>query len=94
LSCEIESSGLTLTVGGSLRTESISLFQSYKNQLGGRVSSLEMQKVILPIEKMLEQSALSESLYLEEFCLHYKLEGETWLAQVDQQRLARLKMRL
>lgn len=94
LSCEIESSGLTLTVGGSLTTESISLFQSYKNKLGGRVSSLETRKVILPIEKMLEQGALSESLYLEELCLRYKLECETWLAQVDQQRLAKLKMRL
>lgn len=86
---------MTLTIGGSLTTDSIQLFQQRRDGLGGRVSSIETRKVVLPAEKMLEQKgALKESLHFEELYLRYKLECEAWLSRPDQERLAKLKTRL
>ena len=56
---------------------------------------METRKVVLPIEKMLEQEgALKESLHFEELYLRYKLECEAWLSRPDQERLDKLKTRL
>jgi hypothetical protein len=95
LSYKIQGSGLTLTVGGSLTSESIRLFQQRRDGLGNRVSSMETRKVVLPVEKMLEQEgALKESLHFEEPYLRYKLECEAWLSRPDQEQLDKLKTRL
>ncbi len=95
LSYKICSSGLSLAVGGSVTSESIRLFQQRRDGLGNRVSSMETRKVVLPIEKMLEQGdALKESLHFEELYLRYKLECEAWLSRPDQERLGKLKTRL
>ena len=95
LSYKIQASGLTLTVGGSLTSESIRLFQQRRDGLGNRVSSMETRKVVLPVEKMLEQEgALKESLHFEELYLRYKLECGAWLSRSDQERLDKLKTRL
>jgi 4-hydroxy-2-oxoheptanedioate aldolase len=95
LSHKIQACGLTVTVGGSLTSKSIRLFQQRRDGLGDRVSSMETRKVVLPIEKMLEQGdALKESLHFEELYLRYKLACEAWLSRPDQERLDKLKTRL
>ena len=82
-------------MGGSLTSKSIRLFQQRRDGLGDRVFSMETRKVVLPIEKMLEQGdALKESLHFEELYLRYKLECEAWLSRPDQERLGKLKTRL
>ena len=95
LSYKVRSCGLTLTVGGSITSTSINLFNRNQKRLDGRVSSMETRKVVLSVDKILgNKNALEEALRFEEYYLRFKLERETWLSRADQERLAKLKTRL
>lgn len=95
LSYKIRSSGLTMTVGGSITSASIDLFNKNQKRLDGRISSIETRKVVLSVDKMLgNKNALTEALRFEEYYLLSKLEREKWLSRTDQERLAKLKTRL
>jgi hypothetical protein len=81
--CAIE---LALTIGGSITTNSIKRFKECRESWGGRVSNLETRKIILPTDKMLnDTSALREALGFEELCLRIKLATEKWLSRADEE---------
>ena len=95
LSTKVNASGLTFTIGGSLTSDSIELFQNRKETLDKKITNIETRKVILSGDKMLtDKDALKESIYFEELYLKYKLECDTWFSEIDRQRLKKLKMRL
>ncbi len=94
LSLKIHSSGLTLTVGGSITADSIQLFKQRRNRLGNRITSIETRKIILPCDEILGQEAvLKEALYFEELYLRHKLANEAWFSKSDQERLTKIKTR-
>ena len=95
LSFKIRRAGLGLTVGGSISNDSIARFQKIRENLEGRISSMETRKIILPIESFLDkENALEEALRFEELYLRAKLETEQLLSQADRDRLVKLKSRI
>ena len=94
LSLKIHSSGLTLTIGGSITADSIQLFKQCRNRLGNRIASIETRKIILPCDEILgKEAVLKESLYFEELYLRHKLANEAWFSKSDQERLTKIKTR-
>lgn len=95
LSYKVQSSGMTLTIGGSLTVDSISLFKDRRRQLGGRIFSMETRKIVFTMDQMLDgKNALQEALRFEELFLCLKLESEEWLSKPEQERLVKLQKRL
>ena len=95
LSYKIQSSGLTLTIGGSLTAESICWFKDRQEELGNRIFSMETRKIIFSTSRMLgQENALNEALRFEEIYLRFKLECEAWFSRLEQERLIKLKERL
>ena len=77
LSYKICSSGLSLTVGGSVTSESIRLFSERRERLGDRMSSMETRKSVLPIDRILGQkNALEEALRFKSITF-----GSNWKAK-------------
>jgi len=92
VSYKVRTIGLTLTIGGSITTKSIDQFRESRKDFGGRISSIETRKIVLPVEKFLEKEhALQEALRFEELYLRAKLEAEQMPSQADRDRLAKLK---
>jgi hypothetical protein len=95
LTHKVQASGLTLTVGGSIRKGSLERFNQCRESWEGRISSIETRKIVLPVDQMLgKENVLAEALGFEELYLFSKLEAETWLSRVDRDRLAELKKRI
>jgi hypothetical protein len=95
VSNKVSSAGLTLTIGGSITTESINQFRKNREDLINCISSIETRKVILPVGTFLEKkNALEEALRFEEFYLRAKLESEKFLSQIDRVRLDKIKSRI
>jgi 4-hydroxy-2-oxoheptanedioate aldolase len=87
--------GLALTIGGSIKTKSISRLRENQKKLKEYISSIETRKIILPVESFLDKEhALEEALRFEELYLRAKLETEQLLSQFDRDRLAKLKSRI
>ena len=95
LSHKIQSSGLALTVGGSLTNDSICLFKDRQGKLGDRLFSMETRKIIFSTNRMLDnKNSLNEALLFEEIYLRYKLQCELWFSRLEQERLDKLKTRV
>ena len=95
ISYKVRAVGLALTLGGSITAQSINQLRKNREDLEGRIYSIETRKIILPIESFLaKKGALEEALRFEELYLHAKLETEQLLSQVDRNRLAKLKSRI
>ena len=95
LSYKVQSSGMKLTVGGSLTVDSIRLFKDCRKQLGNRVSSMETRKIVFTIDQMLSgENSLQEALRFEELFLCLKLEQEKCFSKPEQERLVKLQKRL
>ena len=77
LSYKICSSGLSLTVGGSVTSENIRLFSERRERLGDRMSSMETRKAVLPIDRILGQkNTLEEALRFKSITF-----GSNWKAK-------------
>ena len=95
LSHKVQSSRMTLTIGGSLAVESIRLFNNNQKQFYDRVFGMETRKVVFTAEQMLkEENALKEALRFEELFIRFKLESKSWFSRSEQERLVKLKKRL
>ena len=95
LSQKVYSSGLALTVGGSITKKSIERFKQVKDTLEGRSLDIETRKIVLPVEGFLKsKQALEEALKFEEYYIRAKLETEQLLSKADRDRLAKLKLRI
>ena len=95
LSYKAHSSGMTLTIGGSLTVDSIRLFRNRQKQLDNRIFSMETRKIIFTVGQMLSgENALQEALRFEELFLCLKLEREEWFSKAEQARLVKLRERL
>ena len=95
LSHKIQSSGLTLTIGGSLTTDSVCLFKNRQEKLENRLFSMETRKIIFSTTRMLDhKNSLNEALLFEEIYLRFKLQCEVWFSRAEQERLVKLKKRL
>jgi len=94
LSHKIQSSGLALTVGGSLTNDSICLFKDRQEKLRDRLFSMETRKIIFSTTRMLDhKNSLNEALLFEEIYLRFKLQLEVWFSRSEQERLGKLKKR-
>ena len=58
LSYKVQDSQLTLTVGGGVNKDSISLLNERRKRIGNRISSIETRKVILPVNQMLKNISI------------------------------------
>ena len=95
LSHKVKSSGLTMTLGGSLTSDSLFQLRVNQERLVDRLFSVETRKIIFPTYRILDQeNALKEALRFEEFYLRFKLESEAWFSRSEQERLAELKKRV
>jgi hypothetical protein len=95
LSHKIQSSGLALTVGGSLTNDSICLFKDRQEKLGDRLFSMETRKIIFSTNRMLDhKNSLKEALLFEEIYLRFKLQSDVWFSRLEQERLDKLKTRV
>ena len=95
LSDKVHSTGIALTIGGSITKASIDKFRQSHRKWGEQISSIETRKIVLPVGRILEtKNALTEALMFEELYLSSKLNNEIWLLQADRDRLAKLKNRI
>ena len=95
ISYKVRAVGLALTLGGSITAQSINQLRKNREDLEGRIYSIETRKIILPIESFLgKKGALEEALRFEELYLRAKLETEQLLSQADRNRLTKLKLRI
>ena len=95
LSDKVHSTGIALTIGGSITKASIDKFKQSHRKWGEQISSIETRKIVLPVGRILEtKNALKEALMFEELYLSSKLNNEIWLLQADRDRLTKLKNRI
>lgn len=91
---KVHDAGLTMTVGGSLSRKSIKMFKEDKKKWAGKILRLETRKVILSMEKMLDQKeSLIEALKFEELYILSKKEINDLFLEAEIARLTSLKTR-
>jgi len=74
LSCKVHSAGIALTIGGSITKDSVAKFKQAHRTWGKNISSIEIRKIVLPVDQVLEtKNALIEALMFEELYLSSKL---------------------
>jgi hypothetical protein len=88
------SSGMTMTVGGSLSKKSIERFKCDTEKWPRLIHRLETRKVILPTKVMIEKKdSIAEALRFEELYILSKKEMSDLFMESETARLTRLKMR-
>ena len=88
-----KSAGMTMTVGGSISKNTVTLFRKNKKRWQELILRLETRKVILPFEMMLKKKAVEEALRFEELYILSKREMGDLFMESETARLTRLKMR-
>jgi len=89
----LESSSMTLTVGGSFSKKSVDAFQK-KPSMISKIKKIETRKVILNTSTMLEEvSAINECLKFEELYILSKKEFSDLFIESEVNRLTELKRR-
>jgi len=95
LSKKILSKNLTFTVGGSLSSKSIDLFNSAYAHLKTQIYKLETRKVILPTNEFLNKAkAIKEALKFEELYILSKKDFSDLQISAEINRLTELKRRI
>ena len=94
LCLKVESSKLSLTIGGSITAESVGRLRERQKIFNDRIFSIETRKIVFSTARMLDQeNSLAEALRFEETYLRYKLESEAWFSRLEQERLEKLRKR-
>jgi 4-hydroxy-2-oxoheptanedioate aldolase len=91
---KIASTGMTMTLGGSLRKQSIEQFNKRADRWHGLIRYFETRKVILPTEIMLEnKKSITEAHRFEEIYILAKKEIGDLFMESENARLDELKRR-
>ena len=90
---KIKSTGMTMTVGGSVSKKTVTLFKKNEKDWQELIFRLETRKVILPFEMMIKKNAIKEALRFEELYILSKKEISDLFMETETSRLTRLKTR-
>jgi 4-hydroxy-2-oxoheptanedioate aldolase len=91
---KVSSSGMKMTVGGSLSKKSMERFGRDAEKWPGLIHRLETRKVIFPTKMILEnKNSIAEALRFEELYILSKKEISDLFMESETARLTRLKMR-